>query len=192
MYSQESIDALETRIGWSDLSSDLPFELSEENKTADSGKTFNWYHSLLVFDNIYSSVPKVNMEEEDFNEYLSTIRKQAVISVLSSILDNHVDYDPAKDYSNIITNRPALFDDAIGYSVAIKMIELFISTSRSNGTERSAKMSYQTLKIELEGARNDNGHFVAKGLVYKHDQSIRKAQKIIFPVTRIVTSKPIW
>jgi hypothetical protein len=192
MYSQESIDALETRIGWSDLSSDLPFELSEENKTADSGKTFNWYHSLLVFDNIYSSVPEVNMEEEDFNEYLSTIRKQAVTSVLSSILDNHVDYDPTKDYSNIITNRPALFDDAIGYSVAIKMIELFISTSRSNSNERSAKMSYQTLKIELEGARNDNGHFVAKGLVYKLDQSIRKAQKIIFPVTRIVTSKPIW
>ncbi len=192
MYSQEAIDAIVNRIGWSELSSGLPFDLSEENKTAESGKTFNWYHSLVLVDNIYAAVPEVNMADEEFNNYLSEIRKQAVASVLTSILDYHPDYDPKKDYSNIITDRPTLFDDAIGYSVAIKMIELFLSTTRSNFQERSAKMSYQTLKVELEGARNDNGHFVAKGIIYKLEQSIRKAQKVIFPYKVVVKNGNAW
>lgn len=192
MYSQEAIDVLINRIGWSELSSGLPFDLSSENITADSGKTFNWYHSLVLVDNIYAAVPEVNMIDEEFNNYLSEVRKQAVASVLTSILDSHVDYDPIKDYSNVLTSRSALFDDAIGFSVAIKMIELFISTSRSNSTERSAKMSYQTLKIELEGARNDNGHFVAKGLIYKLEKSIQKAQNIIFPYKVVVKNGNPW
>jgi hypothetical protein len=192
MYSQEAIDALVNRIGWSELSSGLPVDLSEENKTAESGKTFNWYHSLVLVDAIHAAVPEVNMDEEPFNEYLSTVRKQAVNSVLTSILDSHIDYNPIKDYSSILTDRPTLFDDAIGYSVAIKMIELFLSTTRSNFQERSAKMAYNTLKIELEGARNDNGHFVAKGIIYKLDQSIKKAQRVIFPYTVVVKNGNPW
>lgn len=192
MYSQESIDVLINRIGWSELSSGLPFDLSDSNKTADSGKTFNWYHSLVLVDAIYAAVPEVNMEAEEFNNYLSEVRKQAVASVLTSILDYHIDYDPTKDYSSILTNRPTLFDDAIGYSVAIKMIELFISTTRSNFQERNAKMAYNTLKIELEGARNDNGHFVAKGIIYKLEQSIKKAQKVIFPYKVVVQNGNAW
>lgn len=191
MYSQESIDALTNRIGWSE-SSGLSIGLSESNKTANSGKTFNWYHPLVLIDNIYAAVPQVNMEEEGFNNYLSEVRKQAVSSVLTSILDYHPDYDSKKDYSNVITDRQTLFDDAIGYSVAIKMIELFISTTRINFKDRSVKMSYQNLKVELEGARNDNGHFIAKGIIYKLNESIIKAQKVIFPYTVVVKKGNSW
>ncbi|TDO68742.1 hypothetical protein EV143_1204 [Flavobacterium chryseum] len=192
MYSQEAIDALLNRIGWSELSSGLPFVLTPENLMAESGKKFNWYHSLILIDNIYAAVPEVEMSETNFNAYLSDIRKQAVLSVLTSILDTYVDYDPATDYSTIIIERPTLFDDAIGLSVAIKMIELFISTTRSNFNERSAKMSYQALKVELEGAKNDNGHFIAKGIVYKMEQSIKKAQKVIFPYKIVVNDGNAW
>lgn len=192
MYSQEAIDVLINRIGWSDLSSGLPFGLTPENKTANSGKMFNWYHSLVLVDNIYASVPEIEMSEDNFNKYLDDIRKQAVLTVLTSILDTHEDYDLVKDYSNIITQRSAIFDDAIGYSVAVKMIELFISTTRSNSEERSAKMSYNALKVELEGAKNDNGHFVAKGIIFKLEQSIKKAQKIIFPFKIVVNDGKAW
>ncbi|MBF7090456.1 hypothetical protein IUY40_02710 [Flavobacterium sp. ALJ2] len=192
MYTQEAIDVLINRIGWSDLSSGLPFGLTPENKTANSGKKFNWYHSLVLVDNIYAAVPEVEMSESEFNNYLADVRNQAVSNVLTSIFDTHVDYDPLVDYSNIIINRSTLFDDSIGCSVAIKMIELFISTTRSNFNERSAKMSYQSLKVELEGARNDNGHFIAKGIVYKLEQSIKKAQKIIFPFKIIVNNGKAW
>ncbi|EJL66307.1 hypothetical protein [Flavobacterium sp. CF136] len=192
MYSQDAIDALITRIGWSDISSDLPFDLSDENETSDSGKTFSFYHYLVLVDNIYASVPDPEMDEEDFNLFLSDIRKQAVLNVLTSIFDQHVDYVLTQDYSSVIEQRSNIFDDVIGYTVAIKMIELFISTTRSNFSERNAKMSYQSLKVELEGAKNENGHFIAKGIVYKLEKSIRKAREIIFPILPIVTSKSVW
>ncbi|MCC9066287.1 hypothetical protein [Flavobacterium piscisymbiosum] len=192
MYTQEAIDVLKKRIGWSDLSSGLPFVLSDENLTAESGKKFNWYHSLVLVDNIYAAVPEVEMSEEDFNKYLSDIRNQAVLSVLTSILDTHENYVSTIDYSRTIIDRPTLFDDAIGYSLAIKMIEMFVSTTRTNFNERSAKMSYQSLKVELEGAKNDNGHFIAKGIVYKMEQSIKKAQKVIFPYKIVVNDANAW
>lgn len=192
MYSKEAIDVLINRIGWSDLSSGLPFAISPENLTANSGKKFNWYHSLVLVDNVYAAVPEVEMSEENFNDYLVEVRNQAVLTTLTSILDTYPDYDPLTDYSNIITDRSTLFDDSIGLSVAIKMIELFISTTRSNFNERSAKMSYQALKVELEGAKNDNGHFIAKGIVYKLEQSIKKAQKIIFPYKVVVNDANAW
>lgn len=192
MYSQEAIDVLNNRIGWSELSSGLPFGLSGENLTAESGKKFNWYHSLILVDNIYAAVPDANMSEVDFNNYLKDIRAQAVLTVLTSILDTHVDYDPLFDYSNIIIERAALFDDAIGFSVAISMIELFISTTRKNFQERSTKLSYQTLKVELEGAKNENGHFVANGIVGKLGKSFNKARLVIFPFKIIVKNGSPW
>lgn len=192
MYSQEAIDVLTNRIGWSDLSSGLPFGLTTANKTATSGKKFNWYHSLVLVDNIFAAVPKPDMSDTDFNLYLKDIRDQSVLTVLTSILDTYPDYDPATDYSNVIIDRPTLFDDSIGYSVAIKMIELYISTTRSNFNERSSKMSYQSLKVELEGAKNENGHFIAKGIVYKLEQSIKKAQKVIFPYKVVVEGPNVW
>lgn len=192
MYSQEAIDALTNRIGWSELSSGLPFGLSDENKTSDSGKTFNFYHSMVLVDNIYSAVPDKDIEETEFNEFISEARKQAVLNALTSILDTHRDYDPKKDYSNTILERKALFDDAIGYSVAQKIIEMFLTTSRKNFFERNASMSYQILKIELEGARDEKGNLVTKGLAQKLSGSIAKAREILFPVVPTVNSKQVW
>lgn len=192
MYSQEAIDVLINRIGWSEISSDLPFGLTTENRTADSGKKFNFYHSMVTVDNIYYAVPDADIEETDFNDFLKDVREQSVLNILASILDEHTDYDPLTDYSNIIIDRATLFDKAIGYSVATKMIELFISTERSNFRERNAKMAYNTLKIELEGAKNDNGHFVAKGLLYHLETSIKKVQKVIFPFKVIVQDGNAW
>ena len=53
-------------------------------------------------------------------------------------------------------------------------------------------MSYQALKVELECAKNDNGHFIAIGIVYKLEQSIKKAQKIIFPYKVVVNDANAW
>jgi hypothetical protein len=44
-----------------------------------------------------------------------------------------------------------LFEDAVGYKVAISVLELFISTERLNTTERSAQMAISSLKLEIEG-----------------------------------------
>jgi hypothetical protein len=193
MYSEESISTLIGRIGWGKpLVSDFGLTIAEELLLASSKRKVNSFHQLASVENIYSAVPEVDMEETDFNEFLSTIREQSVREVVTAILDQSHLYDETIDYSNIITSKPRLFDDAIGYCIAIKILELFISSTRINTTERSASMSFQTLKIELEGAKNDNGHFIAKGIVYKKEIAIKKAQRIIFPDPILVVGGPKW
>jgi len=193
MYSDISIETLETRIGWEkSLDTDFAIELDEEVLTADSGRKVNSFHQLVTVDNVYAAVNKIDMEAEEFNGFLSTVRKQSVEEVLTLIFDQHTSYDDAVDYSNLIISKKRLFDDAIGYSIAIKMLELFISSSRSNLLERNSKLSFQNLKLELEGVRNDKGFYVAKGIEYKFRTAITKAQKVIFPFEVLVDSKPVW
>lgn len=193
MYSEESILRLTERIGWEkSFNSDIPISVSEENLTATSGRKVVAFHQIATVENIYSAVPEVNMEEQKFNEYLSLIRQQSVLEVLTAILVQHHLYDETIDYSNSIIEKARLFDDAIGYCIAIKILEMFISTGRKNLTERNAALTFQTLKVELEGARNDNGHFIAKGIVYKKERAIQKAQRIIFPDPVLIIGGNEW
>lgn len=193
MYTVESIATLVDRIGWEkSLNSDLSIVVSEQNQMATSGRNVNSFHQLASVENIYSAVGEVNMEEIKFNEFLSSIRKQSVIEILTAVLDQSHLYDDATDYSNVIENKARLFDDAIGYCIAIKVLELFISTGRKNLTERNASLNFQTLKVELEGAKNDNGHFIAKGIVYKKERAIQKAQRIIFPDPILIIGDAQW
>jgi hypothetical protein len=64
-----------------------------------------------------------------------------------------------------------LFEDAVGYKVAISVLELFISTERLNTTERSAQMAISSLKLEIEGWKM-NLELVANGLGQKLNKAI--------------------
>ena len=193
MYSDISIETLETRIGWEkSLDTDFAIELDKEVLTADSERKVNSFHQLVTVDNVYAAVSKIDMGAVEFNGFLSSVRRQSVEEVLTLMFDQNASYDEDIDYSNLIISKPRLFDDAIGYSIAIKMLELFISSSRSNLLERNSKLSFQNLKLELEGVRNDKGFYVAKGIEYKFRTAITKAQKVIFPLEVIVTSGKIW
>jgi hypothetical protein len=181
MYSDISIETLETRIGWEkSLDTDFAIELDEEVLTANSERKVNSFHQLVTVDNVYAAVNKTDMEAVEFNGFLSSVRRQSVKEVLTLIFDQNASYDEVVDYSNLIISKPRLFDDVIGYSIAIKMLELFISSSRNNLLERNSKLSFQNLKLELEGVRNDKGFYITK------------AQKVIFPLEVIVTSGKTW
>ena len=132
------------------------------------------------------------MAEAPFNEFLSSMRAQAVMEIMTAILDQHHLYDEAIDYSSVITEKVKIFDDAIGYCIAIKALELFISTGRKNLTERNASLNFQTLKVELEGAKNDKGFTIAKGIILKKELAIQKAQRILFPDEILINGDPIW
>lgn len=182
MYTEQSITTLINRIGWEKaLNSDVAINIDLANSAATSGRKVNTFHQLASVENIYSAVSEVNMDEVTFNEFLSSVREQSVREVATAVLDQHYLYDDTIDYSNTIIEKARLFDDAIGYCIAINVLELFISSGRKNLTERNTALTFQTLKVELEGARNDNGHFIAKGIVYKKERAIQKAQRIIFP-----------
>jgi hypothetical protein len=193
MYSEQSIAVLTKRIGWDTaLPVNLSIAIDQDNSTASSGRKVNTFHQLATVENMYWAVPEVNMDQLKFNTFLSSIREQSVREVLTEILDQHHLYDQNIDYSNTILENSKLFDDAIGYTIAVKCLELFVTSTRSNATERSNAMSFNTLKIELEGAKNDNGHFIAKGIVYKKESAIKKTQRILFPDPVVIIGDNTW
>jgi hypothetical protein len=193
MYSELSITALETRIGWEKpLDSDFGLTINEEVLSATSGRKVNSFHQLVTIENVYAAVPEVNMEADDFNGFLASVRKQSVAEILTAIFDQHTSYDEAVDYSQTIITKPRLFDNAIGYCIAIKMLELFISSNRKNLVDRNAKLTFQSLKLDLEGVRNDGGFYVAQGIKYELKSAITKAQKVIFPLEAIVKNGNSW
>lgn len=193
MYSELSIASLVTRIGWEKpLDTAFAIEIDEEVLSADSERKVNSFHQLVTVENVYAAVPEIDMEVVSFNDFLSSIRKQSVMEVLTAVFDQHTSYDEVVDYSQIIISRPRLFDDAIGYCIAIKMLELFISSGRKNLADRNAKLSFQSLKLDLEGVRNDGGFYVAKGIKYELKSAITKAQKVIFPLEAIVKNGNSW
>ena len=193
MYSELSIASLVTRIGWEKpLDTAFAIEIDEEVLSADSERKVNSFHQLVTVENVYAAVPEIDMEVVSFNDFLSSIRKQSVMEVLTAVFDQHTSYDEVVDYSQIIISRPRLFDDAIGYCIAIKMLELFISSGRKNLADRNAKLSFQSLKLDLEGVRNDGGFYVAKGIKYELKAAITKAQKVIFPLEAIVKNGNSW
>ena len=193
MYNEPSIATLIDRIGFEKpLDSAFAIEIDEELLLADSGRKVNSFHQLATVENIYAAVQEIDMEAVDFNGFLSSIREQSVREVVTAIMDQNASYNELTDYSEIIISRAKLFDDAIGYCIAIKILELFISSSRSNLLDRNAKLTFQSLKIELEGVRNDGGFFVAKGINYKMERAIQKAQKIIFPNPVLIDGTPQW
>jgi hypothetical protein len=193
MYNGQSITSLNTRIGWEKpLDTAFAIELDEEVLTADSARKVNSFHQLVTVENVYAAVPEIDMEAVDFNGFLSSVRQQSVLEVLTAIFDKSEMYVEETDYSALIIAKPRLFDDAIGYCIAVKMLELFISSSRNNLLERNAKLSFQNLKIELEGVRNDGGFYVATGIKYELKSAITKTQNILFPRNPTVKNGKPW
>ena len=189
MYSPEIISDLEERIRWNEaLDSDFPIELSGINETGTSGKHFQSFHQLVDIAYIYDALPEIDMDEDDFNAVLTDIRKQAVLQVLTDIIDKHPSSLPATDYSSLILSNVFLFDNAIGQRVVIAVLELFMSTSRTNIVERNAKLAMNSLKLELEGFKNDGGHVVAVGVRRYYSDAVKDAAKKLFPKRIIVQS----
>lgn len=193
MYSESSKILISKRVGWcTPADSLLSIHISEENKTATSGRYVSSFHQLANLENIYHTINENSTSEKEFNRALCSMRQQAAIEVLNKVLDQHEDYLFDKDYDLIIDHHKSLFDEPLGYLMAIKCIEGFVSSNRSNAVERNAKLSFQMLKVELEGVRNDNGHLISEGLNSKFFTSIKKAQKKIFPRQIQIIGDVVW
>jgi len=191
MYSEEVIELLEKRIAWDNISSDS-LTVDDYNLTGISEIKFSRFHKLAVPSNVYSSMDNEDADDEEFNLELRKLRKQSVLYVLSSVFSQSKDYLELSDYSDKITNRISIFDEAIGYTLACSVIEMFISTSRSNIEERNTKMAVNNLKLELEGYKNENGHTVARGLKWFRDNSIKNAVEYFFPDPVVIKSPNFW
>jgi hypothetical protein len=193
MYSEEIIQSLTERIGFGSPQEDsFTLTMSEAIQIGASGRVFKSFHSLVTLENIIAAVENINPTAVEFIEILDELKKGAVLESLSLILDSHEGYINDDSYDATITQNISLFDNVIGYKVAIMVIEMFMTTKRNNIVERNAKLSVSNLKLELEGYRNDSGVLVAKGLVHKFENAIKTAQKKIFPFKIIVQDGNAW
>jgi len=182
MYSESSKILISKRVGWDNPTGSLfPITINAENLIATSGRRVNSFHQLANVVNLYYTVDESFTLESDFNSLLKEIRLQAAIEVMNKILDQHHCYDFDFDYDKKLEKYQSLFDEPLGYLIAIKCIETYISSSRSNYIERNAKLAFEMLKIELEGVKNEQGITISQGLNSKFYASIQKAQKKIFP-----------
>lgn len=193
MYNQEAISALIHRIGWEkplDPTSSIVLDI--DNIASDSSRKVNSFHQLASVENMYAAVSVVDMEMEPFNAFLASTRSQAVVSVLNEALEKHPEHDFKKDYTSLLIDKAPIFDDAIGYTVAISALELFLSSNRKNFAERNAALSFQALKLELEGAKNDRGYTVAKGIIFKRWKAVQAVSSILFPEQTGMTGSTNW
>lgn len=195
MYTPETVEILEQRIGFG-KSQELgfPLEIADAVAFGDSERFFRSFHALATVENIYYSTDILDdsTAENDFNDILSRFRKAAVLEVLPLILDKHGNYIATQEYDTAINNNLTLFDDCIGYKTAIMVLESFMSTKRSNLTERNSKLSIGALKVELEGITNEKGFLVTSGLVHKFENAIKRAVYKIFPQEIIIQKGMDW
>ena len=193
MYSPEIIQSLTERIGFGSPQEDgFTLTISEAIQNGASGRIFKSFHSLVTLENIIAVIEKEQPSATQFEQILNEYRKGAVLEVLNVIMDQHPDYVANDSYDAIITENIALFDNAIGYKVAVMVIEMFMSTKRKNIVERNAKLAVSNLKLELEGYRNDSGVLVAQGLVHKYGNAIKLAQNKLFPFKVVVNDGNAW
>ena len=193
MYSEQIIEILTERIGFGlPQESGFVLNIDETNSIGASGRLFKSFHSLVTIENIFAAIDNENPNDEEFNAILTILKQQAVYQVLTLILNRHEDYVSTDSYDAIIQENIFLFDEALGYKVCMMVLEMYMSTKRSNISERNAKLSISNLKLELEGYRNETGVLVAKGLVQKFESAVKHAVNRIFPFRVIVKNGEGW
>lgn len=193
MYSEQSISTIANRLGWGKPQVDgFTIELSEAIENGTSKRNCQSFHQLVTVENVLAAVPDPAISDEDFNAKLTEIRDNAARAVLNLIIDLNPNSILDKDYSDVIIANPALFDDAVGYKVAMSVLELLISSERLNTTGRSAQMAISALKVEIEGWKNEAGITVANGLGQKLNKAVTMASKRLFPVNPTVQNGQSW
>lgn len=191
MYSQDIINALKSKIGWS-VPTDLPITIDSSIVIANSVLKYNGFHGLVSLTNLFATVEESLMVKAEFDKLLDMLRTQCVQFALTSILDKSPAYENLKNYDSIIESKSSLFEEVIGLTMVIKIFEIYMASNRSNYIERNAKLSYKSLKIEVEGIKNDSGHQVAVGIRQMLQKSIKDAQKVIFPLVPTVEYIEFW
>jgi|TARA_B110000211_G_C14067257_1_gene548232 hypothetical protein len=113
-----------------------------------SGKHFEGEHPIINIENIKSSQPTSNITEGGLNNYITDLKTSVIYNVLSDAFDKDIIED------GFFTTYPAILDNAISKKMAIKVIELIISSSRINSNQRFNNESVKQIYIDLN---NTNG-----------------------------------
>lgn len=194
MYDNTSIQALIDRIGWLQPLPPTNIVLSSENEESQSGRFFNAFNPLVTVENVKASIHNKDSNDATLNSYLYQLKIDGVMDVLNKVynlnvravrpVDNLItslNYSP--DYSSSIELNQQSFDEAIGYSVSIKTLELLLSSPRSNRNTVSNGFTIEQIYQYLEGSFTSEGRLVSQGLRAMYMESIGKLINVLFPVS---------
>lgn len=87
-----------------------------------------------------------------------------------------------QDNTTSVIQNAARFDNAIGLSMAVKIIEQFIHSTRSNATERVSAEQSQKLYTDLNTAGPTQEVPILPGLKSRYDKEIRRIKETFTPV----------
>lgn len=193
LYTGTSIALLTGRIGWDQAVPPTTLVVDGTNLASVSGRFFNSFHQLVTAENVNDSVLNLKIDVTNLNLYLAKMKKDSVLEVLNKLFDTNplANYAAIGDayslnytsggYDALIADKGTVFDNAIGYAMAVRAIQLFISSERSNGTQRKMKASYDFLMSELNGIKNSEGLSIAQGVNSLFETAIKDANEILFP-----------
>lgn len=194
MYNDTSIEELIKRIGWQQPVPPTTLVLSSENGESTSGRYFNAFNPMVTIESVAASIINKDADNDAVNELLVQLRKEGVMQVLSDvynlntratayITNNVTSVNYLTDYSGVIIAKSQYFDEAIGYSVAVKTLQLLIATIRSNRQTTSIKADYEQLMQYLEGSYTVQGQLISEGLLARYKQTIGRLIDVLFPTT---------
>lgn len=92
-----------------------------------------------------------------------------------------------RDYTNIIVPQPQIFDNAVSLQFACNVLELILSGSRSNKTQRISSEQLGDMFVALNQEMPTDQSPVGPGLKVRYRTEIEKLQKAIFAVPKIET-----
>lgn len=204
-YDDNDIQHLIDRIGWADSIQPSPLTIESRNLLSNSGRYVREFHKMAIVENVKETMPNAQADLPEFNDFLYSMKKEAVLSSLSLIFDNNerANYKMTNcgridisgiNYSGIITTKDRLFDDVIGYTIAAKTLELFQSSNRKNDDARGTKYNYSMLVGELSGIKNEIGKEISIGLYGLQKRAVWKISNILFPqnTTPSLTARRVW
>lgn len=157
------------RIGWKQIPSTFSITLDAENLTSDSGRYFNSdEHQFVTLPNIYETIDEIEANATVFNSRLKDLKSQVILLVLSDV------FSVTDIQDDVITNREALFDNAISKRMAIVIGELILTSTRTNTIERMTKQMLQKLFFEINGSEGNPNFPNYIGLKSRYGQEIKR------------------
>lgn len=160
----EAKDILIKRIGWKDDKTVTDFVVNPTNLETDSGRFYQDEHSAVTLNNIRESQPIIGISEEDFNTYLTDMKRQVAYQVLSDVFEKN------KINDSLFDLYPSGFDNLLSLRMVIVVSELMLTSTRYNVTERYSKDFVGKLNYDIY--REAPNKFAIRNVNYSHTMGI--------------------
>ena len=133
-------------------------------------------------ENVFKLIPESNISDVRLNGFLTEMLDTTIIEILNDVFITDSRSAGNKDNASLVVKygETGLFDNAIGYCHAIKVIELILSSNRSNREEILAKTSVGQIQAILKGTYTTEGKKLVDGLIHKCSGAREEIKTILY------------